>query len=43
MQVEESIPLDQVTNFQEVLQDIQDKLCELRSVDCFSALSKKYR
>jgi hypothetical protein len=30
--VEEGIPLEQVTNFQEVLQDIQDKLCELRSV-----------
>jgi hypothetical protein len=30
LQVEEGIPLEQVTNFQEVLDDIQDKLCELR-------------
>ena len=30
IEVEEKIPLDQVTNFEEVCSEIKDKLCELR-------------
>ena len=30
IEVEEKIPLDQVTNFEEVCTEIKDKLCELR-------------
>jgi len=32
IEVEEGIPLDQVTNFEEVLDDIKEKLCDLRDV-----------
>ena len=30
IEVEENIPIDQVTNFEEVVSEIQEKLCELR-------------